>query len=627
MGKSKSLRLTLEFFLLAFILAMSLDFLFHLRKRPEVIHPPDKIPSQKVEMKRKIEHLELRGERGNVRVRADKQYMGEDFLYHLEGNVEVVFLKKREGKDVILQGDEVIYDKNWDEFSIRGSAKISHKDITVKSSTLVYNTIAEVLRTEEKVEFSSSRLSGSGKGMFYIVQKDKLELLKDVRLQVKPKLETSLPLLIESQGVKYFREEKRGILEGQVNLSQEESHASAEKIWFELDEDEEQIKSLTLKGRAKARLIEKEKEEEIPSSQAFTLLKSSQKEVEGERVELRGYEGLTAIQSVHAKGGSLAKFASSSGAYTLIKAEAIHFLLRSDGTLEEFQASGKSQIIEEKGLPTEQIRGEGNNMFIGKGSKLLEIRGGKRFKAKIILGVNEILAEKISLNLDTQDVEAKSSVEMTRREKQKEEPSLVFFENKNPTFLTAEEVRYSKAKKRFFVRGKVKMWQEKKSLQAEEVTLFEETGEAHCKSNVNSSLPSPRKDKEEEEERIEISSQKMNFIPAENLISYEEQGTLRIKDIILNSPSLLIHLDPETREIEKIEAKGDTTITQGSREAIGKKALYEPRKETMVLLGNPVLIDKDKGKVEGDKLTFHLSDGRIVVENKGKERSIILIKS
>jgi lipopolysaccharide export system protein LptA len=57
------------------------------------------------------------------------------------------------------------------------------------------------------------------------------------------------------------------------------------------------------------------------------------------------------------------------------------------------------------------------------------------------------------------------------------------------------------------------------------------------------------------------------------------------------------------------------------------EALYDLDKETIVLTGNPSLIDKEKGTVEGDKLTFHLGDGRILVENKDRERPVTFIKS
>ena len=43
-------------------------------------------------------------------------------------------------------------------------------------------------------------------------------------------------------------------------------------------------------------------------------------------------------------------------------------------------------------------------------------------------------------------------------------------------------------------------------------------------------------------------------------------------------------------------------------------------------MGNPVLIDKDRGITRGDKLTFCLADDRILVENKARERSATVIK-
>ena len=75
------------------------------------------------------------------------------------------------------------------------------------------------------------------------------------------------------------------------------------------------------------------------------------------------------------------------------------------------------------------------------------------------------------------------------------------------------------------------------------------------------------------------------------------------------------------------EAVGDKVIiVQDVGEARGKEARYDPDKETIILLGNPVLEDKERGITKGDKLTFFLADGRIFVENKGKERSVTVIK-
>jgi lipopolysaccharide export system protein LptA len=68
-------------------------------------------------------------------------------------------------------------------------------------------------------------------------------------------------------------------------------------------------------------------------------------------------------------------------------------------------------------------------------------------------------------------------------------------------------------------------------------------------------------------------------------------------------------------------------IRRDNREARGEEARYVLAEETVVLTGQPVLIDQERGTVEGDKLIFHLSDGRIQVENTARERSVIIIRS
>jgi len=76
-----------------------------------------------------------------------------------------------------------------------------------------------------------------------------------------------------------------------------------------------------------------------------------------------------------------------------------------------------------------------------------------------------------------------------------------------------------------------------------------------------------------------------------------------------------------------IVAKGSVKIRQGAWEGQGGRAEFAVPEETIVLLENPVLIDKDKGETRGDKLTFQLADGRILIENRRRDRSITVIKS
>jgi lipopolysaccharide export system protein LptA len=101
---------------------------------------------------------------------------------------------------------------------------------------------------------------------------------------------------------------------------------------------------------------------------------------------------------------------------------------------------------------------------------------------------------------------------------------------------------------------------------------------------------------------------------------------LSVRDTELLAQSLSVSLHQESAELLNISAYSDVKIIQNTYEGRGKEARYNLGKEMIVLLGDPVLIDKDRGKTEGDKLTFSLGDGKIFIENQDQKRSKTIIK-
>ena len=73
-------------------------------------------------------------------------------------------------------------------------------------------------------------------------------------------------------------------------------------------------------------------------------------------------------------------------------------------------------------------------------------------------------------------------------------------------------------------------------------------------------------------------------------------------------------------------AEGEVSIQKGQVEGKGKQARYYVTNNSIILVGNPVVIDKIRGETRGDKLTFFLADDRILVENQERERSVTEIK-
>jgi lipopolysaccharide export system protein LptA len=171
------------------------------------------------------------------------------------------------------------------------------------------------------------------------------------------------------------------------------------------------------------------------------------------------------------------------------------------------------------------------------------------------------------------------------------------------------------------------MWQGNRILSADELNLWRASGEITGQGNVRASFPYIPKREEKKDERIEVGGKTMRYASESRLLTFDQEAWLKTQKVGLNSDAVTVHLREEKGDIEKIEARGRVIITEGTRQGKGGEALYDLDKETIVLTGNPSLFDKEKGTVEGDKLTFHLGDGRILVENKDRERPVTIIKS
>jgi lipopolysaccharide export system protein LptA len=399
---------------------------------------------------------------------------------------------------------------------------------------------------------------------------------------------------------------------------------------FELFPDGEQIKTLILKKNAWASLEEEGEGEgggeESRSSQGQSLLfaRSVRREIEGKEIRLRFFQEISGLQEVEAKGNSSFKFISSTGEFTRVQADSSHFTFNREGELTEFQALKNARIVKQAENPDEIRRIEGDSLIKKRDSDLLWIKGRGPYDARISSQGSDIFAGEMTISLDTNDLEVEDGVKVILKSKTGGDRPIGIFSKELPVFVQAKEMRYFAEQKRFLFNGDTKAWQEKKVLQSEEIELFDETGKILCEGSVKSTMPHTTK--EGKEEKLKISSEKMAYFPEENLVIYQEKSSLAVRDAILRAQSISVYLGEEDKGIQRIVGKNKVVITQNLGEAFGEEAIYDPEKESLVLLGNPVFIDKDKGRTEGDKLTFYMVDGRILVENQERERSVTVIK-
>jgi lipopolysaccharide export system protein LptA len=99
------------------------------------------------------------------------------------------------------------------------------------------------------------------------------------------------------------------------------------------------------------------------------------------------------------------------------------------------------------------------------------------------------------------------------------------------------------------------------------------------------------------------------------------------RNVVLRAGLITVLPGEVAGKARSMRATKNVTIVQEAKEAVGETADYDVEKDTMVLTGRPVLTLKDKSTVRGDKLTFRLGDGTILVENQDQQRSVAVIKS
>ncbi len=129
------------------------------------------------------------------------------------------------------------------------------------------------------------------------------------------------------------------------------------------------------------------------------------------------------------------------------------------------------------------------------------------------------------------------------------------------------------------------------------------------------------------DERVEIGGETMAYDPKTRIVTFKGNGYLRAKDVDLKAETMAVSPEAAGGKPRLIQARGRVLLKQKLREATGEAADYDVNLETIVLTGHPVVVDKEKGTFRGDKLTFHLADGNIRVENRDQQRSDVVIKS
>ena len=135
------------------------------------------------------------------------------------------------------------------------------------------------------------------------------------------------------------------------------------------------------------------------------------------------------------------------------------------------------------------------------------------------------------------------------------------------------------------------------------------------------------------DEPMEITSSRMEAFNEKKLIVFSGNAMVKQGSKVLKSDKLLLYYKQEpntkkkagtietekTGDLEKLEAKGNVSLTQGERIATGDEAIYFRDSGKVILTGNAML-SEGKNSIKGDRVIVFINENRGVVESNLKKQ-------
>ena len=132
---------------------------------------------------------------------------------------------------------------------------------------------------------------------------------------------------------------------------------------------------------------------------------------------------------------------------------------------------------------------------------------------------------------------------------------------------------------------------------------------------------------------IQIVSNRMDAYNEDRLVVFSGNAVATQGDKVIKSDRLLFYYKKDSRvpekvgsqnigntgDLEKIEAKGHVTITQGQRVVTGQDAVFYQDSQQIIVTGSAVL-SEGKNIIRGDRIVVYLNEDRGVVEGLEKNR-------
>ncbi len=595
------------------------------RRRPEPASPP--LAEAKVDRKEAVRHEEFKDGRLQDEIRADRLYLGSDGLNHLEGSVDILDHGNAPDRETEIHADAVAYDKDLTRFMMSGNVRIRARDANLACPDIIYDRNAGRFSTDSGGSFSTPRLTGTARSVTYDDAAGEVMLSGGFLVEIKEAAGPAESARIEGDALSYSRSTNVGRVDGRAHVTRRGMEAWAERLAFKAAPDEASFSEMSFEGAA--RCVLGPGGEQQPGSEGPT----AGRRIEAGTLRVRWRPGTTGPSSVEARDGVLLVLAASGDPGLSVSSETAVLAFVVSGELERADASDAVKMDldgkpdEPKRIEAPAVRYDASAGTVWAGAPAGTPQGGGR----VAVESSRFRVEASSFTLDTvrRSFDAQGPAVRCVLEPAESGKAPAFFSGEERVLVTSGGLASTGrgASPRLLFTGGARAWQGTRSIRAAELEIDLESGEAGGRGGVVVSLARASSARGGARETIEVGARDMQSLPEERLLVFRGNGSIRLAAASLSGETVSVGVGAEDGTVASISAKGGVVVRKGDYEGRGEEARYDPREDTIVLTGTPILTAKDKGISRGTRLTFHLGDGRILIENDGQGRSATIVKS
>ena len=390
--------------------------------------------------------------------------------------------------------------------------------------------------------------------------------------------------------------------------------ASSESLEFRAATDESSLEEMAFEGSAECRF----------RGGAGTGQGGESGRLEAGLICVRLVRGTSGIARVDAAGGCRLRTEGASQPGLEAQAAGLGLAFGEDGRLASVEASGSARLSLDD--PDEGLRRVSAPRIVCdrlSGTVAAEGTEGGTAAAE----TPTALVEAPSLALDTRRKSLEAAGGVAGRIKSRPgAPAMGFFGRDRPLYAACSRLTSGGPAGGFRFQGGARVWQGRTLLRAPEVEAFEVSGDVRCGGGVMAVFFS-KSGQGGPEERYEAGGRELVFTASSSTAAFRGDAFVVTGQARLEAGAISVRLAEGGRGVEGLDAEGGVVVRRKDAEGRGGRAHYDPEAGTITLTERPVLSDKDGGTFQADRLTFHLTDDRILVETAGQGRSVTIIKS